>query len=311
MLRDLLPGIKYGHKVHPSELQGGGNLPFTGNAYWVKLAAGTNYDQFLRDFNFRYPDGTESVQVSITAAQTAATASRGDRVYITEGYTETTTAVKTLSKAGVNYIGLGEGLAKPTLTGNSTADTFSITGANVVLENLNFAAPLTDAQTADVNVAAAGCVLRGLRSLGSVATENKTDIITVASGGDDLLVEGCAAYNTVVDCVSWLSLEAAVARPIIRGCTIQGTFSTAALMDEATATLVTVEHSLFKNIKAATAVLSFSGNSTGVVRFTHVSGRHTTFASNIVPGTGMDFFEVYGTEEAALNGLINPAADAD
>jgi hypothetical protein len=41
------------------------------------------------------------------------------------------------------------------------------------------------------------------------------------------------------------------------------------------------------------------------------SGRHTTIASNIVPGTGMDFFENYVVEEAALNGIIIPVADAD
>jgi hypothetical protein len=41
------------------------------------------------------------------------------------------------------------------------------------------------------------------------------------------------------------------------------------------------------------------------------SGRHTTIASNIVAGSGMDFFENYVVEEAALNGLYVPAQDAD
>ena len=82
-------------------------------------------------------------------------------------------------------------------------------------------------------------------------------------------------------------------------------------MDEAIATLVTVHNSLLKNIKAATAVVSFASNSTGVMSFCHVSGRHTTIASNIATGTGIDFFEVYATEEAAKNGMLLPAVDAE
>ncbi len=282
---------------------GAGNLFTSGTVVFVNSVTGSNDNA-----------GTDpsAPKATIAGAQSVATASKGDVVVILPAHAETYTAAVTLSKAGVNYVGLGQGLLRPTITGNGAVDMFSLTGANITMQNLNFAAPLTDAQTADINVAAAGCVLRGIRSIGSVATENKTDIITVASGGDDLLVEDCYCYNTVVDVVSWLSLEAAVARPIIRGNVVMGTFSTGNIMDEATATLVLVSGNMLKNTKTTGACITWTtGNSTGMCSFNHLSGRNTTILSNTVTGTGMDFFENRVTEEAQLNGAIIPAADAE
>jgi hypothetical protein len=281
---------------------GAGNLFSTGTVYFVSSSAGSNDN-----------NGTDvsTPKATIAGAQSAATASKGDIVVVLPGHSETLSAVLTLSKAGINYVGLGQGMLRPAIQTAAAIDAISITGANVTIQNFNFPFTTTDDATAYINVAAAGATIRGCRMIGSTTSINVTDMITVASGGDDLLVEGNIAYNTVTDCVSWLSLEAAVARPVIRNNVVMGQFSTAVLMDEATATLADINGNLFKNTKAATAVISFTGNSTGVMHDNRCSGRHTTIASNIVPGTGMDFFENYVVEEAALNGLYVPAQDAD
>lgn len=300
----MITKTKLGNVVNGGLNQlGSGALFTTGTVFYVSSTTGSNGNV-----------GTDPdfPKATIAGAQSAATASKGDIVVILPGHSETLTAVLTLSKAGVKYIGLGEGLLRPSITVNGTVDAISITGANITLENIQFPAPETDDATAFVNVAAGGATLRNLYMIGSQTSKNVTDMITVASGGNDLLVEGCVAYNTVVDCVSWLSLEAAVARAVIRGNFVQGQFSTGVLMDEATATLASIYGNVFKNTKAATAVVTFTtGNSTGVMADNRCSGRHTTIASNIVPGTGMDFFENYVVEEAALNGLYIPAQDAD
>lgn len=289
-----------------------GSSPVGGHVYWVKKTSSAGYEAFIREHQVQYENGKFAVHNSLDSALAACVANAGDVILITPDYTETVTAAKALNKAGVSIIGLGSGMLRPTITGNAAIDVFNVSAANVTIENIIFPAPETDDQTADINVAAAGCVIRDTYHIGSQTSKNKTDIITVASGGDDLLVEGVRAYNTVVDCVSFLSLEAAVARPVIRDCVIQGTFSTGVLMDEATATLVTVNNCVLKNIKAATAVITFTtGNSTGVMRNVAVSGRHTTLASNVVAGTGMDFFDVKATEEAGTNGIVIPAAESD
>lgn len=295
----LLPGIVNGGV----NALGAGSMFTTGNVWYVSSAKGSNGNV---GNDPAFPKAT------IAGAQSAAVASNGDIVVVLPGHSETLTAALTLSKAGVTYIGLGNGLLRPTLTVNGAVDGVDITGANITLDNFQFPAPGTDDQTSDINVSGAGVTIRNTYHIGSTTSKNKTDIITVASGANDLLVEGVVAYNTVVDCVSWLSLEAAVARPVIRNCTVQGQFSTGVLMDEATATLCTIEDNFFKNTKAATAVVTFTtGNSTGVMRRNDCSGRHTTIASNVVAGTGMDFFHNYAVEEAALNGILIPAADAE
>jgi hypothetical protein len=282
---------------------GSGSVFTTGTVYYVSSTSGSNENI-----------GTDPAfpKATVAGAQSAATASKGDIVVILPGHTETLTAALTLSKAGVGYVGLGYGSMRPTFTGNGAIDAISVTGANVMIANVRFPAPETDDQTADINVAASNCQIISTYHIGSQTAKNKTDMITVAAGGDDLYVEDVRAFNTVVDCVSWLSLEAAVARPEIRDCVVQGTFSTGALMDEATATLCTIRSNVLKNTKAATAVVTFAtGNSTGVMSFNHISGRHTTLASNVGAGTGMDFFENRVVEEAALNGAVIPAADAE
>lgn len=289
----------------------------TGRVFWVMLTTKTNYGAFVKDHpSYKSGDGVTTVAAvynTITLAIAACTASQGDVIYVDQGYTETVTAAITCDKIGISIIGLGHGTLRPTITGNFAGDAVTITAANTRIENIRFAGPLTTAQTADINVAAAGVVIRNTFHLGSVATEYKVDMITVASGGNDLLVESVRAFNTVVTTnTSWLSLEAAVARCEIRNCYIAGEFATAVLMDEATSTLNYIHHNTFKNVTAAVACVTFAtGNSTGVMEHCFVSGRHTTIASNLVEGTGMDFHQVYVVEEAAKNGLLEPVVDAE
>jgi hypothetical protein len=57
--------------------------------------------------------------------------------------------------------------------------------------------------------------------------------------------------------------------------------------------------------------MEFGNDSTGICSKNFVSGRHTTIASNVTTGTGMDFHENYVVEQASLNGLYVPAQDAD
>lgn len=303
-LGTVIPEVGKSVKVLPSELLNFGIITKgTGKVIYVDSAVGSNN-------NNGFEPG--EAKATIAGAISAATANNGDIILVLPGHSETVTSAITVSKAGLSIIGMGEGLLRPSITGNGTIDAVDITANNVLLENFQFPAPGTDDQASDVNVSGAGVTLRRLYSIGSTTSKNKTDIITVASGANDLLVEFCRAYNTVVDCVSWLSLEAAVARAVIRDNVVMGTFSTAALMDEATATLATIQRNIIKNTKAATAVVDFStGNTTGVMSSNHVSGRHTTLASNVAAGTGMDFFENRVVEEAAVNGAIIPAADTD
>ena len=75
------------------------------------------------------------------AVNTAATASRGDIVFVKPGHAETITTATdmVLATAGVAVIGLGSGSMRPTIT-VSTANTatLAVTAANIALQNILF-----------------------------------------------------------------------------------------------------------------------------------------------------------------------------
>jgi hypothetical protein len=275
----------------------------TGDIFWVD-DSGT--DSVSRGANPTAPLKT------IDYAIGRCTAGKGDIIYVMPGHAETVTSAITMDIEGVSIIGLGEGNRRPVITPNGAIDAITMTAAGCKVENIRLAAPGTDAQTADINIAAAGCVVRNTHHIGSTTAKNKVDIITITADGDYALLDGVEITNATVDVEIGIELEGAANGVVVQNCVVQGAFSTAAIGDSGTATLVTVKDSIFKNDKAATAVLKFdTGNSTGVCQNLAVSGRHTTIASNIACGTGMDFFQVFTTEEAAKNGAIIPAADAE
>src|SRR3990167_1609009 len=76
------------------------------------------------DFQHEFPadrDGFARVHTTISGVldNGGVAANRGNVVVALPGYTETLTAVKSLTIAGVHWIGIGEGDLKPTITVNS------------------------------------------------------------------------------------------------------------------------------------------------------------------------------------------------
>lgn len=279
--------------------------------FYVLSSSSSLYGELSAQLTPDY-DGKSRLVSSIAEALDQCVADRGDVIHVLPGHAETITAAITVDVAGVSIVGEGTGSLRPTITVNGTVDGIDVTAANVTISGLHFAAPETDNATAMINVGAAGVTLSDISGIGSQTAKNFVDGITVAAAGNDLVIDGFKLYNTVVDVVAGISIEGAAARVVIRNCVIQGTFSTACIMDEATATLTLIEKNVLKNTKAATAVVTFTtGNSTGVMRDNDLAGRHTTIASNLVTGTGMDFFRNYVTEEASVSGLLLPAVDAD
>lgn len=289
----------------------------SGRVFFVLKAAATNYAQFVEDHpDYRSGDGVVTVAAvynTIDDAIGACTASQGDVIYVMVGHTETVTAAITCDIAGVSIIGLKSGNARPVITPNGAIDAMTVTAASVSISGLEFAAPETTSQTADINIAAARCSVSDTLHISSKTSKIKVDTITITSAGDYFVLDGVRIFSTVeTTCTSAVSVEGACTRGEIRNCYFAGEWATAALMDEATATLLYIHHNVFKNVTAAVACVTFTtGNSTGVFADNRVSGRHTTIATNIVEGTGMDFFETYVVEEAALNGLLHPVADGD
>lgn len=90
----------------------------------------------------------------------AATASRGDIVFVKAGHAETvagssTTSNILLNKAGVAIVGLGSGSNRPTLTFSAAASTIGLSAANMCVSNFLFLANFLNVTTAITVVAAA------------------------------------------------------------------------------------------------------------------------------------------------------------
>jgi hypothetical protein len=253
--------------------------------------------------------------LTIDYAIGVATASKGDLIIVAANHAETLTASITMDKIGLTILGLGTGMNRPTLTPNLAGDALTITAARSTFANIIFAAPVTDGQNADVNIAAQYCSLIDTYHIGSDTALNKDAIVTITADGDDCLIDGIVIHNAVVEVPVGISLEGAATNIEIRNFYIADEvgFTSGAIADSAAATGVFIHDGYAANAKATTAVMAFSSNSQGCAHKIMINGRHTTIASNVTPGTGMAFFENYVVEEAQKSSLwgVAPAVDSE
>lgn len=277
----------------------------TGTYFFVDSVTGSNSNSGL---DKAHPLAT------ITYATSLCTASKGDVVICMPGHSETVTAAITLSKAGVYYIGLGWGRLKPTIIGNFAGDPVDITAANVTFDNFHFAAPVTDAQTSDINVSGSGVTIRNITAIGSTSgSVNVVDMITLASGANDCLIENVQFWNTTTAVNSFLSIEAAIARLTVKNFVAFGDCVTAGIIDGATATQLYFENIRVGTVGTTIAAAILDSNPTGLISNAYFAGTSTTLANNAALGTGVRLFDVRVLEETdgSKQGVQIPAVDVD
>lgn len=281
----------------------------TGSVFWVD----SSKDDALDASGYGKSPDKPFATLDYAFGDHGVTADSGDMIVLGENHAETVTAAIAADVAGVRVVGIKEGRKLPVITGNGAIDAITVTADGVTLKNIEFAVPGTDAQTADINIAAAKCAVIGTVHHGSTTDKNKVDIITITSAGHDALIDGAMIYNDTVEVVAGITLEGAAKRVVIRNVVFQDSvgFTSGAIRDSATALQLLIENCVFTNAKADTVCMEFGNNTTGICRDTFCNGRHTTIASNLAAGTGMSFYETYAVEEAAKNGMIMPALDAD
>jgi hypothetical protein len=202
---------------------------------------------------------------------------------------------------------------KPTITVNGTIDGFNVTGANVLIDNIAFAAPATDEATAMINVAAANVTLRNISGIGSQTSKNFADCFTIASGADDLTMENIELYNSVVAVNLFLSIEAAVARFKLKNFFAFGNVATAGIIDSAAATQINWENVVVGVVETTKPAATLDSNPTGLIRQARFAGTHGTLATNANLGNAIRLFDVLVLEETdgSKQGVQIPAVDVD
>lgn len=240
-------------------------------------------------------------------------AAAGDTIVLAPGFSETLTTALAISLTGLTIIGIGRGTQKPKIVVNGAVDGLNITGANVLIENIHFPAPETDNATAMINVAAAGVTLRNISGIGSQTSKNFVSGITIASGADDLTIEGLRINNSVVAMDNFISIEAAVARLRLREVYCFGDCVTGGIIDGAQATQIDWQNVRIYTVGTTIPAITLDSNPTGSIDYGRFCGTHTTLATNANYGNLLRLSDCLVLEEtdASKQAALIPAVDAD
>lgn len=166
------------------------------------------------------------------------TANQGDAVFILPGHTETVSAAGgiTLDVAGISFIGLGDGNARPTFTfSTATGADIEVDSANESVYNMRFIGNIA-ALAAPIDVDAAAFKMEDCDWYVATATTDIDITIITDANADDLVVRRCHFwydYSRAATAVTAASTEVirlvGADRAVIEDCSFSGNFSTAAI----------------------------------------------------------------------------------
>lgn len=166
-------------------------LPVSPNAkiFFVASANSIDYSSLQQEFPVD-KDGEVRVFTTIQAAVDAATASRGDVIYVMPGHIETVTAAAGLSldKAGISIIGFGRGTLRPQINFTTVVGAdMDVDAANIWIENIRFTGGI-DALTGPIDVNAANLTLKNIET--ADVTGQATDFIVTDANASGLTIDG-------------------------------------------------------------------------------------------------------------------------
>jgi hypothetical protein len=250
-------------------------------------------------------------------------ASRGDVVVVMPNHSEALTGAGalTIDIAGVTVIGLGAGKQRPLFTLESAVTTIAVTGADTVLQNLEFQAGAADVATC-FNLDAKGFHLLGCRFSDAAADENFLAIITSGSATDNVC-DGLTVEDNY-----WLSPDAACTHLVahtgncevmrVNRNTIIIPGSTAGeLIDVASGDVITgleVTWNLLQHAMTAGELLISNDGSTNSGIIAHNRVRHADVTSTHdlgIDGLGCGLFDNLSTSTDSLSGVVLPAIDVN
>lgn len=196
----------------------------TGNALYVHSDGGT-----AGGFS------PETALTTLIGAQSAATASNGDVVYVLPGHAQSVVgaAGMTFSKAGVRYEGVGIGRNRPTITfSTDTAAQLVVSGANITFANMVFDFTGIDAIVAAISVTGADVAFEDCEFITNSGTAGVVLGILTAATAARFRVERCRflgpATNTGTTTTAQIKHEVGVDY-VIRDCYFTGKMTQAIL----------------------------------------------------------------------------------
>ena len=237
----------------------------------------------------------------------------GDVVYIQPGHIEAPIALGTLDIAGVKLVGLGEGNQRPAITFTHQVDGYSLTAADIVIENFRFPTP-GDTVTAILNIAAARCKVRKCRfELGA----NVVDAVTITAAGEEPEFEDNEIVVTANGPDSWLKFEGVVDKPVIRRNVVIGSDGTNPFddgvidFDSVAVTNPLVAENHFSGGGQATTIIANGGAVVGALYGPNYYGGSAVDADNTPTlGAGSITASTIAADAIGASEIANGAIDA-
>ena len=288
----------------------------TGDVFFLNSSATNTNDDPGNGKDPRKPFST------LDYALSKLTAGNDDLLIVGAGHTETVTGAGgiTLDVAGAEIRGMGRYGTMPTILMDGASITGLVTGDDMEVSGINFAAGHEDIACAFL-VTATGFNMHHNRFTENVATENFVAVLQAGSSNNDY--DGLQfSYNEL----DFTTAEVAVLSPVnllkdskdvkIIGNKILGDFDTSTY---ACIYSVNTEHHMNCEIaynlihnqhdaNAAIAISFGSTTSTGWIHHNLISGNETSGSTPIVSGAGgMKCFENYYSGDNSTSGYILPA----
>lgn len=250
----------------------------------------------------------ETADVNLVLALAEATTATAPTIFFAANHTENIGNIEAINKAGVSFIGLGVGEARPKLTFNSLADVLAHTVPNVKYKNIIFIAGTQDTTAAvTLNADSDGAVFEDCEFRGDHADIEFLSCVTLASGCDDVRFTRCKFDNVGgADGTAAITMIAGVCdNVIIEDCEFRGGWSTGAVYSDNDAhTGLIIRNNSVQNTDTGIGGIVFAGAATGELSGNKCYG--DTLGVIIDPGS-LKCFNNYVSHEINETGYLFPA----
>jgi len=303
----------------------GGGIVNPGKNILVYSGIASDARDLMERFGIDDYNGETLIFADIDTAVGACTASRGDKIYVAPGHTETISSATALALdvAGISIIGIGEGSKVPTIT-LDTADTatIAVSVADVVIENVIFSANFADIASLFTLTTAKNFTLRRCQFKATATNMNFLTLVTAgatANAADGLTFEDCSWVEPDTATSTMITLAGDLDGLTVKGCYLNlgvNTSDLPAIAIVATGKDVTnvhIEDNDVIRLNDANPLLITADTTTantGIVKNNRV--RHLDTASELLvtAGTNIGFFDNKATAVIDKSGYLLPAADS-
>lgn len=287
-----------------------GLLLGVGNVWFVDSGADGNSDSSGAGRTVSNPFAT----LAFALGQT--TPSNGDIVFVHPGHSENITAADGIrfgtSAVGVQVIGIGVGLTRPTFTWTTvtTAD-MEIDAASVVLRNLYFDLTGIDQVAAAIDVNASNFQMFGCEILQADSGGQCLTAIDLDGNANDSRISNCKIMaETAGDADRAIAISGTLSGLEIDHCWIDGDYDNAPIWSDQVFTEGLFRDCYLRNQRGSSLAIQLTAAATGFLARNkyHVSGVDPAGAGTQVDVGSMFSYECYACDAVDVSGVLDPNA---